>query len=308
MPRSKPEPTSHALPRTFLGHGVGLRNEHFPDVLAGAAKGRLDFFEIISENFLGPGGRPRATLEAVRRDFPILMHGVSLSIGGSDPLNLGYLRELRALADQIQPAVISDHLCWGSFAGKYVHDLLPMPYTEDSLAHVVERVRAVQDALGRQILLENPSSYLAFAGAELSEAEFLAQLAERADCGLLLDVNNVYVSAHNHGFSASAYLATLPIDRVCQFHLAGHQDRGSYLFDSHDGPVIDPVWALYREAVARFGAVSTLVEWDDAIPAFHRLAQESERARAESLQALAGEALPAAPKRSRARKAHVRAA
>jgi hypothetical protein len=268
-----------AVERKFLGHGVGLRTEHFPDVTSGAARGRVDFFEVISENFLVLGGRPLAVLEAVRRDFPILLHGVSLSIGGSDRLNLDYLRRLRALAERFEPVWVSDHLCWGSAGGKYAHDLLPMPFTEEALSLVVARVRQVQDLLKRRILLENVSSYLTFCGPQLSEWEFLAQVAERADCGILLDVNNVYVSARNHGFSALEYLEGIPVDRVCQIHLAGHQDRGAYLFDSHDGPVIDPVWELYRKAIGRFGEVSTLIEWDARIPAFDRLAREAERAR-----------------------------
>jgi uncharacterized protein (UPF0276 family) len=268
-----------AFERKFLGHGVGLRTEHFPDVTSGAARGRVDFFEVISENFLVPGGRPLAVLEKVRQDFPVLLHGVSLSIGGSDRLNLEYLRQLRALADRFDPAWISDHLCWGSAGGKYAHDLLPLPFTEEALALVVHRVGQVQDLLNRRILLENVSSYLTFRGPQLAEWEFLAQVAERADCGILLDVNNVYVSARNHGFSARDYLEGIPVDRVAQIHLAGHQDRGSYLFDSHDGPVIDPVWQLYREAIERFGEVSTLIEWDAQLPSFDRLARESERAR-----------------------------
>jgi uncharacterized protein len=268
-----------AFQSTYLGHGVGLRTEHFPEVTSGVARGRVDFFEVISENFLVPGGRPLAVLERVRADFPLLLHGVSLSIGGSDRLDVPYLRQLRALAESFAPAWVSDHLCWGSAGGKYAHDLLPLPFTEEALRLVIDRVRQVQDLLGRQILLENVSSYLTFEGSQLSEWDFLAQVAEGADCGILLDVNNIYVSARNHGFSAAAYLAGIPVDRVGQIHLAGHQDRGSYLFDSHDGPVIDPVWALYRSAVERFGQVSTLIEWDEAIPAFDRLAREASRAR-----------------------------
>jgi len=268
-----------AFHRTFLGHGVGLRTDHFPQVTAGAARGRVDFFEVISENFMVPGGRPLAVLEQVRRDFPVLLHGVSLSIGASDRLNIPYLKKLRELADRFSPAWVSDHLCWGSAGGNYAHDLLPLPFSEEALALVVARVGRVQDLLGRQILLENVSSYLTFRGPQLSEWEFLAAVAERADCGILLDVNNIYVSARNHGFSAQAYLEGIPVDRVGQIHLAGHQDRGSYLFDSHDGPVIDPVWALYRDAVARFGEVSTLIEWDEQIPSFDRLARESARSR-----------------------------
>jgi hypothetical protein len=275
-----------AFRRTFLGHGVGLRTNHFPQVTSGAARGRVDFFEVISENFLVPGGRPLAVLEKVRQDFPVLLHGVSLSIGASDRLNIGYLKKLRELADRFSPAWVSDHLCWGSAGGSYAHDLLPLPFSEEALGLVVARVRQVQELLGRQILLENVSSYLTFRGPQLSEWEFLAEVAERADCGILLDVNNIYVSARTHGFSPQAYLEGIPVERVGQIHLAGHQDRGSYLFDSHDGPVIDPVWALYRDAVARFGEVSTLIEWDEQIPSFARLARESQRSRRHMERAL----------------------
>ncbi|MHB1845677.1 MAG: MNIO family bufferin maturase [Deltaproteobacteria bacterium] len=265
----------------YLGHGVGLRTIHFPQ-LAGEEPGGpvVDWVEAIAENFLIPGGRPLAVLERVRAERPVVLHGVSLSIASADPLNRRHLRELRGLADRIEPAWISDHLCWGSIGGHYAHDLLPFPFTEESLDWVVRRVGEVQDALGRQILLENVSSYLTFHDSALTEQTFLAELAVRADCGILLDVNNVHVAAKNHGFSAEAYLEAIPIDRVGQIHLAGHQDRGTYLFDSHDGPVSDPVWRLYRRAVRRFGRVSTLIEWDDRIPSLERLAAESRAAAA----------------------------
>jgi len=260
-----------------LGHGVGLRREHFARVLS--APTRVDWFEVISENFMVDGGRPLDIIMRVRRDYPVVMHGVSLSIGSTDPLDMDYLKRLGRLARQLEAAWVSDHLCWTGVGGHNAHDLLPMPYTEEALAHVVGRIRRVQETLGRRIALENPSSYLTFAASSLSEAEFLAAVAEQADCGLLLDVNNVHVSSINHGFDARAYVDAIPRDRVWQFHLAGHSDHGAYLLDTHDHPVAGPVWSLYRHAVGRFGAVPTLVEWDARIPAWDVLEAESLRAR-----------------------------
>lgn len=268
----------------YLGHGVGLRPPHFPRLWDGTA--RVDWFEAISENYMIAGGRPLAALDRARALAPVVLHGVSLSIGSTDPLDRAYLGALRDLADRVEPAWISDHLCWSGTGGHHAHDLLPLPYTEEALAHVVARVAAVQERLGRQLVLENVSSYLTFAHSTLAEWEFLGAVAEGADCGLLLDVNNVYVSATNHGFSAEAYLAGLPAGRVAQIHLAGHTDMGPYLFDTHDGPVIDPVWDLYRAAVRRFGRVSTLVEWDEHIPELDVVCAEAERARAAEAAAL----------------------
>ena len=262
----------------YLGHGVGLRTQHFPRVWDGTA--RIDWFEVISENFMLRGGRPLAVLEKARNLAPVALHGVSLSLGSTDPLNDDYLDDLQALAERFEPAWVSDHLCWGSIGGHYAHDLLPLPYTEEALAHVVERVQQVQDRLGRQILIENVSSYLTYTHSTMSEWEFLAQIAQQADCGILLDVNNVYVSATNHGFDAHEYLLGVPVDRVCQMHLAGHSTYEMYLLDTHDGPVIPPVWELYRFAVRRFGRVSSLIEWDDKIPEFDELCAEAARARA----------------------------
>jgi len=267
--------TSSLFPE--LGFGLGLRREHYQHVINNRPP--VGWFEVISENFMVPGGNPRRVLEAVRRDYPVVLHGVSLSIGSVDPLDRRYLQQLRALADALEPAWISDHLCWGSAHGMYAHDLLPIPYTEEALAHVTARVAAVQEHLGRRILLENPSSYLAWKSAEMSEWEFLATLATRADCGILLDVNNIYVSAHNHGFDPRQYLAGIPGDRVGQIHLAGHTEQGNLLIDTHDGHVRDEVWALYAEAIARFGRRSTMIEWDARVPAFDVL--EDELARAE---------------------------
>ena len=275
----------------YLGHGVGLRTTHFPHVLAGTA--RVDWFEAISENFMIAGGRPLAVLERAWAICPVVLHGVSLSLGSTDPLSAPYLRALRALVDRVAPAWVSDHLCWGSVGGHYAHDLLPLPYTEEALDHVVERVRTVQDRLGRQILIENVSSYLTFTHSAMPEWEFLAAVAERADCGILLDVNNVYVSAVNHGFDAERYILAVPADRVGQIHLAGHSHRGTHLLDTHDGHVAPAVWDLYRVAVQRCGRVSTLVEWDDRIPEWDVLCAEAERARvveAEILEAHAATA------------------
>jgi hypothetical protein len=272
----------------FLGHGIGLRTKHFPELLEQGR--RADWFEVITENFLHVGGRPRAVLEAVRADRPVVLHGVSLSIGSVDPLNEEYLRDVRELADAVEPAWVSDHLCWGTFGRHNAHDLLPMPFTEEALSHVVSRVVEVQERLARRILLENVSSYLSYAASTISEWDFLAEVARRADCLILLDVNNVYVSAINHGFDACSFLHGIPRDRVAQMHLAGHQDLGTHLLDSHDAPVPDPVWALYRDAVRRFGRVSTLVEWDDRIPPLDEVLAEAEKARSLASGVLEGAA------------------
>ena len=267
-----------AIAVPYLGHGVGLRPPHFPRLWDGTAV--VDWFEAIAENFMVEGGRPLAALDRARARVPVALHGVSLSIASTDPLDEAYLRRLHALVARVEPAWISDHLCWSGVGGHYAHDLLPVPYTEEALRHVVGRVIAVQERLGRQILLENVSSYLTFEHSTLSEWELLGAVAEQADCGILLDVNNVHVSAVNHGFAAETYLAGLPADRIGQIHLAGHTDMGAYLFDTHDGPVIGPGWDLYRVALRRFGRVSTLVEWDDHIPELDVVCAEADRARA----------------------------
>jgi uncharacterized protein (UPF0276 family) len=261
-----------------LGHGVGLRPPHYAEVVA--KRPPIDWFEVITENFLVKGGNPRRVLRAVRQHYPIVLHGVSLSLGSVDPLDTDYLDQVATLAAETEPAWVSDHLCWSSVGGHTGHDLWPLPFTEESLGHVVARVRQVQDRLRRRILVENVSSYVQFASSTLTEWEFLAALAERADCGLLLDVNNVFVSAHNHGFSAETFLEGIPVARVGQFHLAGHSDHGTHLLDTHDHAVCDPVWDLYRKAVQRFGAVATLIERDDDIPALGDLIAESRHAAA----------------------------
>ncbi|HYV58290.1 MAG TPA: DUF692 domain-containing protein [Candidatus Nitrosopolaris sp.] len=272
-----------------LGHGVGLRPPHYLRVVDGTT--RVDWFEVISENFMLRGGRPLRVLERARATAPIVLHGVSMNLGGTDPLDPHHLDELAGLARRFDPAWISEHLCWGSFGRHYVHDLLPLPYTEEALAVVVDRVRHVQERLGRRILVENVSSYVTYRHSTLPEWTFLGAVAESADCGILLDVNNIYVSAMNHGFSPGDYLAGLPLDRVGQIHLAGHSDAGTHLLDTHDHPVAAPVWSLYGEAVRRFGPVATLVEWDDRIPPWEELAAEADRARV-----LEAEALRAYPK------------
>jgi uncharacterized protein (UPF0276 family) len=264
------------IPR--LGCGLGLRPPHYGAAAAGRVD--VDWLEVITENFMVAGGNPRRVLRAARAHYPIVLHGVSLSLGSVDPLDEGYLDRLAALAAEIEPAWISDHLCWSSFGGHSAHDLWPLPYTEEALDHVARRIARVQERLGRRILIENVSSYLTFRHAAMSEWEFLSALATRADCGVLLDVNNVFVSARNHGFDADAFLAGVPRDRVGQFHLAGHSDHGTHLLDTHDHPVRDEVWDLYRRAVARFGALATLLERDDHIPPLPELEAEARRAAA----------------------------
>jgi uncharacterized protein (UPF0276 family) len=260
-----------------LGVGVGFRKPHVAQVLS--LHPPMDWFEIISENYFAEGGVQRANLDALRAAYPVVPHGVSLSIGGADPLDRDYLRRLRDLVRRIAAPWFSDHLCWTGVAGVDLHDLLPLPYDRETLAHVVERVRRVQGELELPFLLENPSSYLEYRGSTMSEWEFLAEVSERADTGILLDVNNVFVSAYNHGFDPSAYIEKIPPDRVVQIHLAGHTNRGSYLLDTHSDHVHPAVWDLYRMTLRRCGATSTLIEWDEAIPPFEVLAAEASRAR-----------------------------
>lgn len=259
------------------GFGLGLRTAHYHDFLG--APQPVDWLEVISDNYMVPGGRPLATLDAVRERYPVAMHGVSLSIGSIDGPDPAYLRKLRVLAERVQPMWISDHLCFTGVNGHNTHDLLPLPCTEEALRLVVRHVQQVQEFLGRRILLENVSSYLSFQASTMPEAEFLAQVAQQADCLILLDLNNVHVSAVNHGFDALDYLAAMPADRVRQFHLAGHTDHGDHLVDTHDHPVADPVWALYRAALRCFGPVATMIERDDHIPPLAELIDELDVAR-----------------------------
>ena len=271
-----------------LGYGLGLRVEHYDAILE--TRPPLDWLEILSENYFAEGGRPLRYLDQFRERYPLVMHGVSLSIGSSDPLNPDYLRRLKSLARRVEPAWISDHLCWTGVHGNNLHDLMPLPYTEEAINHVAARVRQVQDTLGRRILLENVSSYVTYTQSQLSEWEFLSELAERADCLILLDINNIYVSSFNHGFDPLAYLDGIPVGRVQQFHLAGHRNLGNVIIDTHDEPVIDPVWELYAQAVRRFGAVSTMIERDDNIPPLAELLAELDHARGIAEPVLSGAA------------------
>ena len=261
----------------LAGFGLGLRTPHYEAILA--EPHAIDWLEVITENYLVPGGKPLDYLDRIRERYPMVMHGVSLSIGSTDPIDFDYLSAVKALAARIEPHWISDHLCWTGIEGRNVHDLLPLPYTEEALALVVARVGQVQDALGRQILLENVSSYLTFHDSEMSEWEFLREVAQRADCAILLDINNIYVSSINHGFDPLAYLKAIPKDRVRQFHLAGHSDLGGHLIDTHDHPIVQPVWHLYCAAVAHFGAMPTMIERDDDIPELGELVAELQIAR-----------------------------
>lgn len=267
--------------------GLGLRKPHYADFLEPAVPVPVDFVEVISENFMVPGGRPRDILHRVRERHPVALHGVSMSVGSADGVDRDYLQRLRALVDAVEPLFVSDHLCWTRFGGFQSHDLLPLPYTEEALRTVCDNVDAAQAALGRTMLIENPSSYIAFDGAEMSEWEFLDALCARTGCDLLLDVNNIFVSATNHGFDAHAYLAGIPAARVRQIHLAGHSRGETLLIDTHDQPVPDPVWALYAEALARTGPVATMIERDDAIPPLPTLLAELDHARAIAAPALA---------------------
>ncbi len=261
----------------FLGFGLGLRTEHYNDILE--SKPNIDWFEALSENYMIPGGKPLQYLDRIRENYPVVLHGVSLSIGSTAPMDADYLRDLRKLVDRVQPAWISDHLCWTGVHGQNMHDLLPLPYTEETALHVAERVGIVQDYLGRQILLENVSSYASYVDSCMTEWEFIDLIAEKADCLLLLDVNNIYVSSYNHQFDAKTFIDGIPKSRVQQIHLAGHSNQGDYIIDTHDAPVIDPVWDLYGHALSRFGAVSTMIERDDQMPELDELVQELQIAR-----------------------------
>ncbi|MFA6902220.1 MAG: DUF692 domain-containing protein [Gallionellaceae bacterium] len=278
--KSSPAPLAKQSP----GFGLGLRPVHYPDFLK--EKQPVEWLEIISENYMVQGGLPLDHLNKIMDKYPLAMHGVSLSIGSTDGLDAGYLKELKALARHVQPLWISDHLCWTGVHGRNTHDLLPLPYSEEALKLVVQHVSQVQDMLGQRILLENVSSYLDYRSSEMTEWEFLKQVSEKADCLLLLDVNNIYVSSINHGFNAVEFLKHLPKERVQQIHLAGHSDHGDYIVDTHDHPVAAPVWALYRHACEQFGEVATMIERDDNIPELGELIMELNRARAIAAAAL----------------------
>lgn len=270
---------------SLTGFGLGLRPDHYADILA--THPAVDWFEALTENYLVPGGKPLSWLTRVREHYPLVLHGVSLSIGSTAPLDRDYLQAVKALAARIEPEWISDHLCWTGAHGLNLHDLLPLPYTEEAVAHVAARVREVQDVLGRQILLENVSSYAEFAYAPLTEWQFLSAVAEAADCLILLDINNIHVGARNHGYDPLEYLDGVPAARIRQHHLAGHLDLGELVIDTHDHPVADPVWALYAEAVRRYGPVPAMIERDDRIPPLAELLAELDHARTIARHALA---------------------
>lgn len=268
---------STSLTQPGLGFGLGLRTVHYDEILA--QRPRVDWFEAISENYMIPGGKPLHYLDRIRAEYPCVMHGVSLSIGSADPLDADYMAQLKRLADRIEPAWISDHLCWTGVAGRNTHDLLPLPYTEEALKHVAAKVRQVQDILGRRLLLENVSSYVSFNASCMTEWEFLSALTREADCLLLLDVNNIYVSAYNHHFDAEVFLRGVPAERVQQIHLAGHSHCGAHIIDTHDADIVDPVWDLYAKAIALLGSIPTMIERDDHIPPLADLVAELDIAR-----------------------------
>jgi uncharacterized protein (UPF0276 family) len=273
--------TTSRLPSA--GFGLGLRTAHYAEIAASTPAGTgVDWFEILSENYMDAGGKPLAMLDMVRRDYPLVMHGVSMSIGTAEGPSAAYLTALKALIDRVQPLWVSDHLCWTGSMGRNLHDLFPLPNTDEALAVVVRNVRRVQDFLERPILLENVSSYLTFEDDAFQEWDFVREVAEQSDSLILLDVNNVFVSSVNHGFDPESYLRALPAARVQQIHLAGHCQQEGIIIDTHDHPVADPVWALYASALRRFGQVSTMIERDDAIPPLAELAAELQRARAMS--------------------------
>ncbi len=265
------------ISRPFLGFGLGLRPDHYEDVLK--TQPNVDWFEIISENYMVAGGKPLYYLDKIRENYPMVMHGVSLSIGSTDQLDLDYLKQLKKLVNRVEPAWVSDHLCWTGVHGVNVHDLMPLPYTEETINHVASRIMQVQEFLGQQILIENVSSYVSYKQSEMSEWEFLRSIAEQADCLILLDVNNIYVSSFNHEFDPLDYLQGIPIKRVYQIHIAGHSNHGDYIVDTHDAEIIDPVWQLYAMTLQRFGAVSTMIERDDNIPPLKALLLELDQVR-----------------------------
>ena len=272
-----PKPTKIKPDSTFLGYGLGLRTEYYETILDTSPE--VDWFEILSENYMVKGGKPLYYLDAIRERYPVVMHGVSMSIGGTDPLDFEYLKDLKALINRAQPRWVSDHLCWTGQGGNSLHDLMPLPYNDDAIKHVANRVKVVQDYLGQQILLENVSSYVTYKHSVMSEWEFYTRVVEEADCLMLLDINNVYVSSRNHEFDCMDYINGVPKNRVQQFHLAGHTDYGDYVIDTHDHPVVDPVWELYAKALKQFGPVATMIERDDRMPPFEELMAELNQAR-----------------------------
>ena len=279
---SMPAAASRPIPAAA---GIGLRSLHHTEFLS--RQPAIPWVEVHSENFFADGGRQLQVLDAVRRDYGVSLHGVGLSLGSTDPLDSEHLRRLRRLVQRVEPALVSEHACWGSVGGVFLNDLLPLPYTTAALTHLAARVAAVQDYLGRQILVENVSSYLEFDGAEMTEWDFVVELSRRAGCGILLDVNNIYVSAQNHGFVAGSYLDAIPPELVGEIHLAGHTIADGVLIDTHSAPVADAVWALYREALQRLGPKPTLIEWDAELPSLDRLLAEAQTADKEGRRVVA---------------------
>ncbi len=260
----------------FLGFGLGLRPNYYEEILT--QKPNLGWFEALTENYLVPGGKPLYYLDQIRAHYPIVMHGVSLSLGSSDPLDHDYLQQVKNLATRVEPVWISDHLCWTGINGINAHDLLPIPYTRQAVNHIVSRIHQVQEFLGRPILIENVSSYLTYKQSEMTEWEFILEIVKKADCYILLDVNNIYVSSVNHQFNPMDYIFAMPADRVAQIHLAGHSNHGHYIIDTHDAPVIQPVWDLYAATLQRLGPVSTMIERDDNMPPLADLLAEIKHA------------------------------
>jgi uncharacterized protein len=263
--------------KPFLGFGLGLRTEHYIEILE--SDSNVDWFEVITENYLVDGGKPLDFLFRIRERYPMVMHGVSMSVGSTDPIDWEYLKQVKTLADRLDVPWFSDHLCWTGVDHRNLHDLMPLPYNDDTVKHVASRVRDIQDYVGRRMLIENLSSYVTFKDSVMTEWDFLGAVSEYADCGILLDINNIYVSAFNHEFAAMDYLRSIDPARVYQFHLAGHFNAGDYIVDTHDHPVIDPVWSLFEAAVRRFGPVSTMIERDADIPPLEEVVAELDHAR-----------------------------
>lgn len=268
---------ANTAPFPYLGFGLGLRTDHYQDIID--QQPAIDWFEILTENYLVPGGKPLYYLDKISENYPIVMHGVSMSLGSIDPLDMDYMKQVKDLAKRVDARWISDHLCWTGIHQKNMHDLLPLPYTEEALNHVVSKIKQAQDFLGTQLLIENPSTYLTFSSSTLTEWDFMREMALAADCLILLDINNIYVSAFNHGFDPIDYLKAIPANRVQQMHLAGHTNNGDHIIDTHDHPIIDPVWKLYAQSLEYFERVSTMIERDDHIPALSVLIQELEQAK-----------------------------
>lgn len=272
---SHPNLSKHHFPN--LGFGLGLRTDHYNDILE--SKPAIDWFEILSENYLVPGGKPLYYLDQIKEHYPIVMHGVSMSLGSTAPLDWDYLKQIKALAKRVDAKWISDHVCWTGVHQKNMHDLLPLPYTQECINHMVSRIKQVQDFLEQPMLIENASTYLTYAHSEMTEWDFLREVTEQADCYLLLDVNNIYVSSFNHQFDPMDYLNGIPLNRPKQIHLAGHSNNGDHIIDTHDSDVIDPVWKLYAKALDRFGFIPTMIERDDHIPPLSELMAELEQAK-----------------------------